>query len=71
MQQIKIFKTVDTDIAETEKQINRWMRKSGARILSITGNISSQSNSGGGPMNSFSASDILIIVHYEIDRPSA
>ncbi|MCP4890755.1 MAG: hypothetical protein ACPGLY_24640 [Rubripirellula sp.] len=71
MQQIKIFKTVDTDIAETEKQINRWMRKSGARVLSITGNIASQSNSGGGPMNSFAASDILIIVHYEIDRPSA
>ena len=69
MQQVKIFKTVDTDIAEMEKQINRWMRKSGARVLSITGNIASQLNEGGGPLNSFAASDILLIVLYEIDVP--
>ena len=71
MQQIKIFKGVDTEMPDMEKQINRWMRKSGARVLSITGNIASQLNEGGGPLNSFAASDILVIVLYEIDHPSA
>ena len=69
MQQVKIFKSVDTEIAEMERQMNRWMRKSGARVLSITGNITSQSNQGGGGMNSFAAGDVMIIVLYEIDRP--
>ena len=71
MQQVKIFKSVDTEIAEMERQINRWMRKSGARVLSITGNLSSQLNDSGGPLNSFAASDILLIVLYEIDRPTS
>jgi hypothetical protein len=70
MQQVKIFKGVDNEIAELEQQINRWMRKSGARILSITGNLSSQSGGGGGPLSSFAAGDILVIVLYEIDRPA-
>ncbi|MEM1070093.1 MAG: hypothetical protein AAGG48_24840 [Planctomycetota bacterium] len=71
MQQVKIFKSVDTEMQDMEKQINRWMRKSGARVLSITGNIASQLNGGGGPMNSFAASDILVIVLYEIDHPAS
>ena len=67
MQQVKIFKSVDTEIPEMEKQINRWMRKSGARVLSITGNLATQPNGSGGPMNSFAAGDILVIVLYETD----
>ena len=69
MQQVKIFKNVDTEIAEMEREINRWMRKSGARVLSITGNITNQPNGGGGGMNSFAAGDVMVIVLYEIDRP--
>lgn len=68
MQQVKIFKGVDSDTAGMEREINRWMRKSGARVLSITGNIASHAT-GGSPMSSFAASDILVIVLYEIDRP--
>ena len=70
MQQVKIFKSVDTEISEMEHQINRWMRKSGARVLSITGNLAANPNVGTGPLNSFAASDILIIVLYEIDKPA-
>ena len=70
MQQIKIFKSVDTEIPEMERLINRWMRKSGARILSITGNLASQPAGSQGPMSSFAAGDVLIIVLYEIDAPS-
>jgi hypothetical protein len=69
MQQVKIFKSVDTEIPEMERQINRWMRKSGARVLSITGNLSASPHAGSGAMNSFAASDILVIVLYEIDLP--
>ena len=71
MQQVKIFKSVDTEIPDMEHQINRWMRKSGARVLSITGNLASNPAVGSGPMNSFAASDILVIVLYEIDKPTA
>jgi hypothetical protein len=71
VQQIKIFKSVDTEIPEMERQINRWMRKSGARVLSISGNLTSQSGNSGGPLNSFAAGDVMIIVHYEVDAPTA
>ncbi len=70
MQQIKMFKSVDTEIAEMERQINRWMRKSGARILSVNGNLAPQSGGGGGPLNSFAAGDVFVIIHYEIDVPA-
>ncbi len=69
MQQIKIFKSVDSEIPELERQINRWMRKSGAKVVSVTGNLTAQSG-GSGPLNSFGGGDILVIVHYEIDPPS-
>ena len=39
VQQIKIFKTIETERDQLERDINRWMRKSGARVISITGNI--------------------------------
>ncbi len=70
MQQIKIFKGVDTEMADMEHQINRWMRKSGARVISITGNLAASPNTGGGPLSSFAASDILVIVLYDIDPPA-
>lgn len=69
MQQVKVFKSVDTEIPEMERQINRWMRKSGAKVISITGNLTAQT-AGGGPMNSFAGGDVLLIVLYEIDSPA-
>ena len=69
MQQVKIFKTVDTELPNMEQEINRWMRKSGARVLSITGNLAAQSDGGGGPLNSFAASDVMVIILYVIDMP--
>ncbi|WP_372716836.1 hypothetical protein [Novipirellula sp.] len=69
MHQIKMFKSVDTEVADMEYQINRWMRKSGARVISITGNMSGSPNSSGGPLSSFAANDVLVIVLYEVDAP--
>ena len=70
MQQVKIFKGVDNEIAEIERQINRWMRKSGARVLSITGNLASSGAANQGPMNTFAAGDILVIVCLLYTSPS-
>jgi hypothetical protein len=69
IQQVKIFKSVDTEIPELERQINRWMRKSGARVLSINGNLSTQTSQSAGALSSFAAGHILVIVLYEIDLP--
>lgn len=67
VQQIKIFKSVDSELHDLEKTINKWMRKSGARVLSITGNLANQGSGTGPGMNTFAAGDVLIIVHYEVD----
>jgi uncharacterized phosphosugar-binding protein len=70
MQQIKIFKSIESERDQMEKDVNRWMRKSGARVISITGNISSNSPTSQA-MSSFSGNDILIVVLYEIDTPTS
>jgi hypothetical protein len=70
MQQVKIFKSIESERDQMEKEINRWMRKSGARVISITGNISANSPNSQS-MSSFSGNDILIIVLYEIDAPAS
>ncbi|MEM9644189.1 MAG: hypothetical protein AAF989_04270 [Planctomycetota bacterium] len=70
MQQIKIFKSVDNSLDELEATVNRWMRKSGARVLSVTGNLARQGATEGAGLNSFAGGDVLIIVHYEIDPQS-
>ena len=64
MQQVKIFKSVDTELGDMETQINRWIAESKAKILSIQGNISPQAGKHG-PLGSFSVADVLVIVLYE------
>lgn len=70
MQQVKLFKSVDTELPEMERQINRFLRKSGAKLISVTGNLTASSSASGGPMSSFAAGDVLVILTYEIDPPS-
>lgn len=64
MQQVKIFKSVDTELGDMETQINQWIAESNAKILSIQGNISPQAGKHG-IQGSFSAADVLVIVLYE------
>lgn len=72
IQQVKIFKSVDTEITEMERQINRWIRKNGVTVISMTGNLAgAPAAASGGPMSSFAAGDILIVLMYELDRPEA
>ncbi|WP_237607284.1 hypothetical protein [Roseimaritima sediminicola] len=65
IQQVKLFKTIESELPEMEQEINRWIRKHKVKVLSITGNIASHGGASGGPMSSFSSNDILIVVLYE------
>ena len=71
MQQVKLFKSVDTEMAEMEKQINRFIRKNNIRVLSINSNLASSPTANNGPMSSFAAGDILVTLLYEIDAPQS
>jgi hypothetical protein len=70
VQQVKIFKAVDTELDDLEKQINRFIRKHGVRVLSLSGNHSPSMSAGSGPMNSFSGGDVTVIMLFEIESPS-
>jgi len=65
MQQVKIFKSVDTELGDMESQMNRWIAESKAKVLSIHGNISPQAGKHG-LQGSFSAADVFVIVLYEV-----
>ncbi len=64
MEKIKLFKGVEIELQALEDQINEWLQESGARVISVTGNIAPQSSTGG----SFTTSDILVIVTYELPK---
>ena len=66
MQQVKIFKSIESELWSLQDEINDWIRDNNVKIIQITGNIAPQSDtSSAGGMGSFSASDVLVIVLYE------
>ena len=66
MQQVKLFKGVETELSGLEQEVNDWIRESGARVTNITGNIAPQSGSLDGPgQRRYPPSDLLLIVVYE------
>ena len=70
MQQIKIFKSIESDVSNLERDINAWLKASGTRVVNIFGNIAPQTI--GDPQKAkgsrgFSPSDVLIAVLYETD----
>ena len=74
MQQVKLFKGVETGVDTLEQELNAWLEESGAKVIQITGNIAPQSvapDSRGGALgaSAFAASDILIVVLYETPTP--
>ena len=71
MQQVKMFKVIESEVPELEGRINAWLKKTGAKVVSITGNIAPQSTQTGDRQSSlssspFAASDILVIILYEL-----
>ena len=65
MQQVKIFKSIESELLTLEQEINEWVSQSGVKIVSITGNIAAQSASTGSLGDTFSGSDVLLFVLYE------
>jgi hypothetical protein len=70
MQQVKIFKGLETEVGSLEKQINGWLAESGARVINIVGNIAPQSpppdeKLGALGGTAWAPSDVLVIVLYE------
>jgi hypothetical protein len=63
MRKIKIFKTIENDLMATEREINNWIEKTDVEVVSVTGNIASQTP--GSHVGAHSASDVLVIVLYE------
>ena len=70
MQQVKIFKGLEGETGQLEKQINAWLGQAGVRVLQISGNIAPQSPAiepkvGNLSGTAFTPSDIIVIVLYE------
>ncbi len=68
MQQIKIFKSIESDVSDLERQINAWLKESGARIVNVFGNIAPQTITDpekAKGTRGFSPSDVLIVLLYE------
>ena len=70
MQQVKIFKGLEGDVATLENDVNGWIRQSGAKVVAVTGNIAPQSQpaaaaAGNLGRGAFASSDVVLIVLYE------
>ena len=65
MHQVKIFKSIESEIPTLEEEMNQWLSESGAQVISITGNIAAQSTNGGALGGSFSGSEVILFVLYE------
>jgi hypothetical protein len=73
VQQVKLFTGIEDATEELAREINTWIRESGATVLQISGNIAPQSNVGSGASGlagSISSSgrvssDLFVIVLYE------
>ena len=78
MQQIKIFKGIETDLTTLERDVNTWIKSSNAQVSHIFGNMSPQTPQSTGTASilgaermagkTFVASDVLIVVLYEASR---
>jgi hypothetical protein len=68
--QIRLFKHVETEIRDMEKEINDWLKKTNARVVQVCGNIAPQSAKDNSPSGSsgrkqFGASDLFVAVVYD------
>lgn len=72
MQQIKLFKGLEGELSNLEREINHWIAENHIKVLQIEANIAPQGAStrpaeGGaiGLGKSFVSSDVLVVVLYE------
>ena len=69
MQQIKIFKGLENELADLESEVNAWLNDSNARVVHMTGNIAAQTVTPSQRENRIGEghvpSDVLVVVVYE------
>lgn len=71
MLQIKTFIGREDHTNELDEAVNTWIAESGAKVVSITGNIAPQSilpgkdSSSNTPGRRFAPSDLFVLVTYE------
>jgi hypothetical protein len=70
MQQVKIFKTLESDLTGLEREVNTWLARSNVRVIQMFGNIAPQSALAEGQSmtlhkGSFAPSDVMLVVLYE------
>jgi len=70
MQQIKIFRGLESEVPAVEKEVNEWLAGTKAKVVQIFGNLSPQSapleqKMPGLHRGAYAPSDILIVVVYE------
>jgi hypothetical protein len=67
MRQIKLFKSVETEISSLEKDVNAWVRQNRANVIRISGNIAPQTERPDGSGYKFPPSDVLVLIEYDVD----
>ena len=67
MRKVKLFKGVENELLRLEAEINEWLESNGAELISVSGNIAPQTHFPDSP-ESFSVSDVLVILTYEAAR---
>jgi len=69
MQQVKIFKAVESELETLEAEVNEWLAESKARVINMFGNIAPQSRSpsqsAGLTKGMFPPSDVLLVILFE------
>jgi hypothetical protein len=65
--QVKLFKGVESEVDQLEKDVNTWLAESGARVVNMFGNIAPQTMRPDSTTGSraFPPSDIFLTVLYE------
>jgi hypothetical protein len=71
MQQIKIFKGLESDIPALEKAVNTWLADSRVRVIQMFGNIAPQSQAPEDKQTTLhrgahAPSDVIMVVLYEV-----
>lgn len=66
MHQIKIFKGLESNLPQLEKDVNTWLAESGAQVVQMFGNLAAQSGQRN-ETNSLAAypyvaSDVLLVI---------
>lgn len=66
MQQVRLFKGVENELREFEREINGWLQENDVKIVNVFGNIAPQSVSGDSKLGrKFESSDLFVVIVYE------